>query len=146
MQERTYLKKYQKSSGVTLTELLAVIIVLAIIALISTPLIMYVLAEARKNLFQTSVNELLRTMQVQDLEFDYQDEYLFTIIDGNTPDNKINMNKKSNLQGEVLLKKDTNDLYALHDNEWCIRKLEGMEYAELIPYEEGTCTIKAGNL
>lgn len=49
-----------KQKGFTLIELLAVIVILAVIALIATPLIMGVITDAKKNAFRDSAYEILK--------------------------------------------------------------------------------------
>ena len=52
-----------KKRGFTLIELLAVIIILAVIALIATPLIMNIIEESRKSSFRVSVENMIRAME-----------------------------------------------------------------------------------
>ena len=52
-----------KKKGFTLIELLAVIVILAVIALIATPLIMNVIEESRKSSFRVSVENMIRAME-----------------------------------------------------------------------------------
>ena len=61
-----------KKRGFTLIELLAVIVILAVIALIATPLIMGTITKAKKNAFIDSANGILKAGT------NYQAEQLMT--------------------------------------------------------------------
>ena len=50
--------------GFTLIELLAVIVILAIVALIATPLILNVIEESRKNAFKNSAYGLIEAVEL----------------------------------------------------------------------------------
>ena len=54
-----------KKKGFTLIELLAVIVILAVIALIATPLIMNVIEDARDGALKNSARYLLRTAETE---------------------------------------------------------------------------------
>ena len=53
----------RNDKGFTLIELLAVIIILAIIALITTPVVIQIISESSKNTFKSSVEELMNVTQ-----------------------------------------------------------------------------------
>ena len=79
-----------KKSGFTLVELLAVIVILAVIALIATPLIMGTITKAKKNAAIDSAYGYMRAMEtsigqihVEDAsKIMEQDEITFTVADG----------------------------------------------------------------
>ena len=50
-------------NGFTLIELLAIIIVIAIIALITTPVVIQIISESSKNTFKSSIEELMNVTQ-----------------------------------------------------------------------------------
>ena len=56
---------FQKKKGFTLIELLAVIVILAVIALIATPLIMNVINDAKKNSFKDSAYGIMKAVQIR---------------------------------------------------------------------------------
>ena len=56
---------FQKKKGFTLIELLAVIVILAVIALIATPLIMNVINDARKNSFKDSAYGITKAVELR---------------------------------------------------------------------------------
>ena len=58
------MKKINKRNGFTLIELLAVLIVLAVIALITTPLVMNIIENARKKAFENSVYGIMETYRL----------------------------------------------------------------------------------
>lgn len=61
--------------GFTLTELLAVIVVLALIALIATPLVLSIIRDSARSSFSSSVNGLKKAIEV-----DYSDDEFATNI------------------------------------------------------------------
>ena len=63
MKNRSRRNEKMKRKGFTLIELLAVIIILAVIALIATPLIMNSIEESRKSSFHVSVKNMIRAME-----------------------------------------------------------------------------------
>ena len=56
---------FQKKKGFTLIELLAVIVILAVIALIATPLIMNVINDAKKNSFKDSAYGIIKAVELR---------------------------------------------------------------------------------
>ena len=64
---------FQKKEGFTLIELLAVIVILAVIALIATPLIMNVINDARKNSFKDSVYGITKAVELRVMEQDIEE-------------------------------------------------------------------------
>jgi len=51
--------------GFTLVELLAVIIILAVIALIATPIVLNVVEKTRKSAFESSVNGIIEAIELE---------------------------------------------------------------------------------
>ena len=58
-----------KKNGFTLAEILAVLVILALIAIITTPIVIGVLADARKNTFENSVEELINVINMDYNEY-----------------------------------------------------------------------------
>ena len=66
--------------GFTLVELLAVIVILAVIALITTPIIIDSLNTSKKEAFKDSVNSLIKVTQNYYAGITYNDEGLLPVI------------------------------------------------------------------
>ena len=69
--------------GFTLIELLAVIVILAIIALIATPIILGIVEDARRDAFLRSVELVVSTTDIDIFNKTYTDSYTYEITDGN---------------------------------------------------------------
>ena len=75
---------FQKKKGFTLIELLAVIVILAVIALIATPLIMNVINDAKKNSFKDSAYGIVKAVELRAMK-EMQDP------DGSNPPYKVDV-------------------------------------------------------
>lgn len=74
------MKKILKNNkGFTLVELLAVIVVLAVIILVAMPAVMSSMEKARKNAFSVEANEVIRIAQTA-----YADALMANMVSGNT--------------------------------------------------------------
>lgn len=74
-----------KKNGFTLIELLAVIVILAIIALISVPLILNVIDEAKMGAFKSSAYGIIETVELeyaQSILKEENQEITYTYTDG----------------------------------------------------------------
>ena len=71
------MKKNMK--GFTLIELLAVIVILALIALITTPIVIGIISDSHKSTFRNSVEGVYRTIQEDYTEYGYTDTQTYTI-------------------------------------------------------------------
>lgn len=67
--------------GFTLIELLAIITILAILALITTPIVLNVINDSRKNTFENSVHGIYRTIQQDYTQHGYTNSQQYTITD-----------------------------------------------------------------
>lgn len=65
--------------GFTLVELLAIITILAILALITTPIVMNLIDDSRKNTFENSVQGVYRTIQQDYTQHGYTNSQTYTI-------------------------------------------------------------------
>ena len=71
------MKKNMK--GFTLIELLAIIVILAAIALITTPIVIGIISDSHKSTFRSSVEGVYRAIQADYTEYGYTDEQTYTI-------------------------------------------------------------------
>ncbi len=135
-----------KNKGFTLIELLAVIVIMAIIMLIATPLIVNVINDAKKGAFKNAAYGLVKAGE---------NEYMSNQLKGVTVDlvfryenGKIKGGKdlsykgKTPKGGEIVVRKDGKISIAIHNEKWCaIKKYETNE-VDIIKYEvNGRCKL-----
>ena len=110
-----------KKKGFTLIELLAVIVILAVIALIATPLIMNVINDARKNSFKDSAYGVIKAVELKSMRERLNDNGNSTFVvdlTGTDLDYKGSKPKKGyaaiNVSGDIALE--------MNDGTWCVTK------------------------
>lgn len=125
----------RKKNGFTLIELLGVIVILALIALITTPMILGMIEKVKKGAFESSVKGIEDSIELEN----YEDEgkiINYTVDKGvitNTETNEVVHNKGgNNINGNIKVKKDGKIIYALNDGKKCIIKRDGQKKIEHI--------------
>ena len=110
-----------KKKGFTLIELLAVIVILAVIALIATPLIMNVINDARKNSFKDSAYGITKAIELKSMRARLDDTGNSTFVvdlTGTDLDFKGSKPKAGyaaiNVSGDIALE--------MNDGTWCVTK------------------------
>ena len=73
------LKKAKR--GFTLVELLGVVLIIAIIVLIAVPIILNIVKVSKKAANKSSVNALIRSIELNYIDYDFTDDLLFTFGD-----------------------------------------------------------------
>lgn len=114
-----------KKKGFTLIELLAVIVILAIIALIATPIILGIIDSAKRQAFLNSANGLLdageKFFAMQELNDEETRNYMFTFEDGvqTSDDNNklVGFKGKSPDSGSLVISKDNRERIAIWSDE-----------------------------
>ena len=124
-----------KRKGFTLIELLAVIVILAVIALISTPMILGVIEKAKKGAAIESVNGIL----------DAAEKYEIINITSRTtrfdfPDNELKYKGQKPESGTLIIDSKGNTSITVKINGYCIRKRFNENKPEIIETEE--CKIE----
>ena len=109
-----------KNKGFTLVELLAVIVVLAIISIITIPMIGNVIEESKKKALEQSVNGLVEAARYYSIENDGTYEFLF---DENKKGETINGKKLSyngsiNAEGKLYLDQDGNISICVYNDKY----------------------------
>jgi type IV pilus assembly protein PilA len=118
-----------KKKGFTLVELLAVIVILAIIALIATPLIMNVIDDAKMGAFKSTAYGIIKSA-----EFEYASNKLlgvnsvvtYTYEDGNETSSigrSLQYKEKRPQSGIIKIDKNGNIALAIHDGIFCAKKV-----------------------
>ena len=104
-----------RKKGFTLIELLAVIILLAIVSIIATPMVLNVVEKAKKSSFEASVNSLLEACNLflithnNPNDYDEDGNLIFTCTNGNctTPTGtKLPFKGEVNVNGQIIATKD----------------------------------------
>jgi prepilin-type N-terminal cleavage/methylation domain-containing protein len=115
--------------GFTLIELLAVIVILAIIALIATPLILNVIDDSKKGAFKSTAYGIIETVELkyaQGLFKGNNEEIIFTYNDGvessNIEGEKLEYKGERPKSGEIMININGEIALALHDGKYCAEK------------------------
>ncbi len=120
----------KNKQGFTLIELLAVMVILAIIIVITTPIILKSIDEAKKGAFRNSVygiiktgeynysQQLLKTGKNKNMEYIYENEE----ESSPTNDNKLDYKGSKPIGGIIKINKKGEIALALHNHKWCALK------------------------
>ncbi len=120
----------KREKGFTLIELLAVIVILAIIMAIVTPIILKSINTAKKGAFKNSVYGIIKAAEyrysLQIIKDDNIETMVFQYLDGvetSTPyDNKLEYKGTLPQNGTVIINEKGAIALALHDGKYCIEK------------------------
>lgn len=130
--------------GFTLIELLAVIVILAIILLITTPLILGVIKDARKGAFQNSAYGIMTAAEnkymlneLKGNDGDFTSIYKNYILDKGSSLDYKGVNPKD---GTIAVIKGKVGL-AINDGTWCAKKEYRENKITLTKYDEETCKL-----
>ncbi len=136
-----------KYKGFTLIELLAVIVILAVIALIATPIVLSILTRVRKSAFQDSAYGIMEAAKGYYAESILEEndpvDQVFSFEDGTT--NELSYGGSKPKGGILTLSRSGEIGLAIHNNEWCAIKGKNDTNVRLIKYEKDTCVIPDGS-
>lgn len=131
-----------KKKGFTLIELLAVIIILAVIALITVPIVLNIIEKSRKQAFLNSAYGIMETAQTYyatALIFEETPKQLFTF-----PNDKVlSFTGTRPKSGYVEINDEGRIELQLYNGKWCAYK---SYYAPKIHLEEGACSDFKGSI
>ncbi len=141
-------KSYRgKNKGFTLIELLAVIVILAVIALIATPIILSILTKVRKSAFQDSAYGIMEAAKSYFAESILEEnnpvDQVFSFEEGVT--NELSYSGSKPKGGILTLSRNGEIGLAIHNNEWCAIKSKTDTNVRLIKYEKDKCKIPDGS-
>ena len=127
----------KSKNGFTLIELLAVIVILAIIALIATPIIVGVINDAKKNAFTDTAYGVAEAAKLYYARQFDNDAFAGKTFDfaGNTDDLKLSGKKPSS--GTLQIDKNGNSFLAVSDGTYCAVKNSGQSQINVF---KGKCT------
>lgn len=129
-----------KKNAFTLVEILAIIVVLGIIALIAVPILLGVIDNGRKKVFETDIKSIEREV----LRYVSQNGISGTfIINGSTVTlngQPTDIQSGSGYQGKIIVDVDGNSKFAIHNDRWCLKK-DMQSNSEIISFDENTCVI-----
>ena len=120
--------KLNKKKGFTLIELLAVIVVLAIIALIATPIVMNTIEKSKKGAAIESANNLIKSAEYYILQTKSRYGKVSVL------DEKLNYSGNKPDLGEVEINKDGKSRIYTYINGYCVTK----DYENKAPYATKT--------
>ncbi len=120
--------KFNKKKGFTLIELLAVIVVLAIIALIATPIVMNTIEKSKKGAVIESANNLIKSAEYYILQTKSRYGKVSVL------DEKLNYSGNKPDLGEVEINKDGKSRIYTYLNGYCVTK----DYENKSPYATKT--------
>ena len=132
----------KNKKGFTLIELLAVIVILAIIALIATPIIIGVIDQARKKAFENTAYGVLEGLKLN---------YTERILTGTTseeknftfPNSGLKLSGEEPAYGSAKIDSKGGISFALSDKDkrWCAKKEASSEKVTMEDYTEENCKI-----
>ncbi len=132
----------KNKKGFTLIELLAVILILAVIALIATPIIIGVIEQARKKAFENTAYGVLEGLRLN---------YTERILTGTTseektfsfPNSGLKLSGEEPAYGSAKIDSKGNISFVLvdKDKKWCAKKESDSEKVTIEDYTEENCKI-----
>lgn len=129
----------KRRNGFTLIELLSVIVILAIIAVISTPIIIGTIEDSKKSAFKRSAEMILSALSIDVYDKDLDGNYTYTISDGIVSDD-VKINNIGNISGKVEFDENGNSIYAIYNEKWCVKKTKN-NVIKMKDYVNGECAL-----
>ncbi len=121
-----------KEKGFTLIELLAVIVILAIIALIATPMVLSMIEKARKSAFMDSAYGIIAA-ELAVAENMLEEKAIENVYEAPFEGLKFGGTKP---EGIVMVDKEGKVAIALHNNKWCAIKEAIESEVRIIEYKK----------
>jgi len=131
----------KRKNAFTLIELLAVIVILAVIALIATPIILGIVEDAKKDAFLRSVELVISTTDIDIANKNFNEQYVYKIADGTISNLELGIKNTDGMNGSIIYNIEGKEEYAIHNGVYCVKKTSEMSKAEISNYSEETCYI-----
>lgn len=133
----------KQKKGFTLIELLAVIVILAVIALIATPLIMGVINDAKKGAFSDSMHGIVKAAELYTsrlLTKNPTNIFRTVHFDGTT--NDLNLSGEQPKNGILVINKNGEIQFTIPSNnqKWCAKKSYETDKITISDYVGSDCT------
>ena len=131
--------KKNNKKGFTLIELLAVIIILAVIALIATPLIMNIIESSRKKAFENSVYGVMSAYDIKTMKYENYKGVIYNFPEGN---NELKYSGTKMTEGSIFLSRSGNiEVRRITDGRYCAN---GNKTNIIV--KKGDCTVDLANI
>ena len=134
-----------KKKGFTLIELLAVIVILAIIAVVATPIITGIIEDSKKASFERSAEGVVEATKFDIPEKLTEAGYTYEFENGEIDlGENVKVNNAKNLSGTIKYNKDGEVSYAIHNDKWCV--IKNNNETTTTEYEEGKCVLETSTI
>ena len=134
-----------KKKGFTLIELLAVIVILAIIAVVATPIITGIIEDSKKASFERSAEGVVEATKFDIPEKLTDSGYTYEFENGEIDlGENVKVNNAKNLSGTIKYNKDGEVSYAIHNDKWCV--IKNNNETTTTEYEEGKCVLETSTI
>ena len=134
-----------KKKGFTLIELLAVIVILAIIAVVATPIITGIIEDSKKASFERSAEGVVEATKFDIPEKLTEAGYTYEFENGEIDlGENVKVNNAKNLSGTIKYNKDGEVSYAIHNDKWCV--IKNNNETTTTAYEEGKCVLETSTI
>lgn len=134
----------KRKNGFTLIELLAVIVILAIIALITSPIVIGVIDKSRKEAFRDSAYGVIEAGRIYYLE-SVADTNAFTGKTFDLSNGELKLSGEKPKGGTLEIKDDGKMILMMHNGNYCATKSEDKETVEISKLADGKCEIQENN-
>ena len=134
-----------KKQGFTLIELLAVIVILAIIAVVATPIITGIIEDSKKASFERSAEGVVEATKFDIPEKLTEAGYTYEFENGEIDlGENVKINNAKKLSGTIKYNKDGEVSYAIHNDKWCV--IKNNNETTTTEYEEGKCVLETSTI
>ena len=124
---------------------MAVIVILAIIAVIATPIITGIIEDSKKASFERSAEGVVEATKFDIPEKLTDSGYTYEFENGEIDlGENVKVNNAKNLSGTIKYNKDGEVSYAIHNDKWCV--IKNNNETTTTEYEEGKCVLETSTI
>ena len=125
--------------------MLAVIVILAIIVVIATPIITGIIEDSKKASFERSAEGVVEATKFDIPEKLTDSGYTYEFENGEIDlGENVKVNNAKNLSGTIKYNKDGEVSYAIHNDKWCVVKKNNE--TTTTEYEDGKCVLETSTM